>query len=223
MESSEHKTTNLESETSPNESNKYDFYLLIYNIQSKHNAGTLIRSASAFNCKKILVLGQNKKILKRFFGHQGTLKRMEFLFFDTIDDLKKFCRENKIFICGVEIGEQSVAINKQPFQGNTLFVLGNEGSGMNQKQKDLCDQLVYIPQYSNKTGSLNVAIAGSIIFHHFALWAGYKEADYTNEKYNVMKGGINTSNMGEDKDLFNQDNDHDQDNNSKEDNYVENN
>jgi len=39
----------------------------------------------------------------------------------------------------------------------------------------VCDSFVYIPQYTEKTASLNVAIAGSIIFHHFALWAGYKE------------------------------------------------
>ena len=167
--------------------NKYDFYLLIYNIQSKHNVGTLIRSASAFNCKKIIVLGKDKKVLKKFFGHQGTVKKMEFVFIETLDELKKFCKDNNIFICGVEIGGSSQPIHKQPFRGNTMFVLGNEGSGMNDKQKEMCDQLVYIPQYSSKTGSLNVAIAGSIIFHHFALWAEYKEAAFTNEKYDVSR------------------------------------
>lgn len=168
-----------------NENKIFDFYLLIYNIQSKHNVGTLIRSASAFNCKKVLVLGSNKKVLKKFFGSQGTVKKMDFVFFETIDAIRKFCKDNEIFICGVEIGESSVPINKQPFKGNTLFVLGNEGAGMNLKQKEMCDQLVYIPQYSNKTGSLNVAIAGSIIFHHFAVWAEYKEANFTDEKYDV--------------------------------------
>jgi tRNA G18 (ribose-2'-O)-methylase SpoU len=38
---------------------------------------------------------------------------------------------------------------------------------MNQKQKNLCENFVYIQQYSQKTGSLNVAIAASIIFYHF--------------------------------------------------------
>jgi len=32
----------------------------------------------------------------------------------------------------------------------------------------MCDHFVYIPQYTDKTASLNVAVAGSIIFHHFA-------------------------------------------------------
>jgi tRNA G18 (ribose-2'-O)-methylase SpoU len=178
----------VEKKSDENETeNKYDFYLLIYNIQSKHNVGTLVRSASAFNCKKIIVLGSNKKILKKFFGHQGTVKKMEFIFIETVDEVKKFCKENNIFICGVEIGEKSEPIQKQPFKGNTLFVLGNEGSGMNYKQKEMCDHIVYIPQYSSKTGSLNVAIAGSIIFHHFGVWAGYKEATFTDEKYDVTR------------------------------------
>jgi tRNA G18 (ribose-2'-O)-methylase SpoU len=170
-----------------NENKIFDFYLLIYNIQSKHNIGTLIRSASAFNCKKILVLGTNKKVLKKLFGNQGTVKKMEFTFFETLDEIKKFCKDNEIYICGVEIGEKSLPINSQPFKGNTMFVLGNEGAGMNIKQKEMCDHLVYIPQYSNKTGSLNVAIAGSIIFHHFAVWANYQEANFTNEKYDVLR------------------------------------
>jgi tRNA G18 (ribose-2'-O)-methylase SpoU len=179
------------------ESKNYDFYVLIYNISKKHNVGTLIRSASAFNVKKVLILGSDKKILKKFFGHQGTLKKTEFLFFDDIPSLKLFIKENEIHVCGIEIGENSKPVHSQPFKGNTLFVLGNEGVGMNQKQKDLCDSYVYIPHYSNKTGSLNVAIAASIVFHHFGVWAGYEEAEFTEEKYNVEEGhnpnNINTA------------------------------
>ena len=62
-------------------------------------------------------------------------------------------------------------------------MLGNEGSGLNQNQIDICDQFVYIAQYTDKTASLNVAIAGSIIFHHFGLWAGYKEHGRDGFKY----------------------------------------
>ena len=32
-----------------------------------------------------------------------------------------------------------------------------------------------------------MAIAGSIIFHHFALWAKYKEAGRTEQKFDVGK------------------------------------
>ena len=78
---------------------------------------------------------------------------------------------------------EAVPIHKHPFKGNTLFVLGNEGSGLNNNQIAICDHFVYIPQYTNKTASLNVAVAGSIIFHHFALWAGYKEHTIVGNKF----------------------------------------
>lgn len=65
-------------------------------------------------------------------------------------------------------------------------MLGNEGSGLNQNQIDICDHFVYIPQYTDKTASLNVAIAGSIIFHHFAIWAGYQEHSREGYKYETI-------------------------------------
>lgn len=49
--------------------------------------------------------------------------------------------------------------------------------------KEICDHLVYIPQYTNKTASLNVTVATSIVLQRFASWAEYKEAEVHGEKY----------------------------------------
>lgn len=85
-------------------------------------------------------------------------------FFNSIQEVKTHCSEQKIKICGIEIMPESRPIQEHPFQGDTLFLLGNEGSGLNSTQIAMCDHFVYIPQYTDKTASLNVAIAGSIIF-----------------------------------------------------------
>jgi tRNA G18 (ribose-2'-O)-methylase SpoU len=146
----------------------------------------LIRSANAFGVKQIFILGENKKILKKFFGSQGTVNKSDFLFFDDVTQLRIYCQEKSITIVGIEIGEGSKPIDVFEFKGDTLFVLGNEGQGMNTKQKELCkNSLVYIPQFSNKTASLNVACAGSIIFHYFAKWAKYDEMNIVDEKFEV--------------------------------------
>ncbi len=50
-----------------------------------------------------------------------------------------------------------------------------QGHGLTSKQISLCDSFVYIQQYGAGTASLNVAVAASIVLHHFALWAGYQE------------------------------------------------
>ena len=161
---------------------KYNFYILIYNIQKYRNIGTMIRSASAFNIKSVFICG-NKKILDKFYGNQHTTKRNEFIFFDNLETIKKYCKDNNISICGIEITDKSQPVHTKPFTGHTLFVFGNEGTGLSEKQKQLCDQFVYIEQYSYKTESLNVAVAASIVFHHFALFANYTPAVFSNEKF----------------------------------------
>ena len=107
--------------------------------------------------------------------------------FESLKDVKTYCTEQTIKICGVEIMEEARPVHEQPFTGDTCFMLGNEGSGLNQNQMAICDQFVYISQYTDKTASLNVAIAGSIIFHHFALWAKFPEAGRHGEKFDVEK------------------------------------
>lgn len=48
-----------------------------------------------------------------------------------------------------------------------------------------CSQLVYIPQYSSGTASLNVASAAAIVLHQFACWAKFPPAEIKGQKYIV--------------------------------------
>merc|ERR1711904_166648 len=54
---------------------------------------------------------------------------------------------------------------------------------MTPQQKAVCDFFVYIPQYTGATASLNVAVCGSIILHHFAIWANFSEQPREGEKF----------------------------------------
>ena len=155
------------------ENKKYNFSVLIFNIQSKHNVKSIINTSLSFNCDKILIIGKDKKVLQQFYSNEKNqlIINEKFLIFNDLEELKEYIKKNNIFVCGIEIGKDCIPIQKEPFKGDTLFVLGNEGMGLNQRQKELCDQYVFIEQYSNKTGSLNVSIAASIIFYHFFNWA----------------------------------------------------
>ena len=148
-------------------------YMLMFNVQKQKNFGNLVRSAAAFNVSEVFVVdGGSKKL--RTFGSQGTHTKTNFRYFDGLKDVKEFCTSNKIAVCGIEIMKESQPIHTHPFRGPTLFALGNEGSGLNKNQIAICDHFVYIEQYTDKTASLNVAIAGSIVFHHFGIWAKYR-------------------------------------------------
>lgn len=61
----------------------------------------------------------------------------------------------------------------------------SQGAGLSEKQISHCDSLIYIPQHGPGTASLNVAVAASIVLHHFAIWAGMPERERTGPKYNV--------------------------------------
>ena len=120
-----------------NKINKYNFSVLIYNIQSKHNVKSIINTALSFDCDKILIIGKDKKVLHNYYSNeknQSTIQE-KFIIFSNLDELKEYIAKNKIFVCGIEIGKNCIPVQKEPFKGNTLFVLGNEGMGLYQNKK----------------------------------------------------------------------------------------
>ena len=56
--------------------------------------------------------------------------------------------------------------------------------------------LVYIPQHGPGTASLNVAVAASIVLHHFATWAAYPERSRTHAKFDVGERPLRTARRG---------------------------
>lgn len=106
--------------------------MLMFNISKAKNFGTIVRSAAAFNLEEIfLVEPPGKKNKINAFGSQGTATKMPTRFFNHVNEVKAYCVEQNIKICGIEIMPGSRPIQEHPFQGNTLFMLGNEGSGLN--------------------------------------------------------------------------------------------
>jgi len=71
-----------------------------------------------------------------------------------------------------------------------------QGTGLSEAQAKLCDSFVYIQQYGAGTASLNVSVAGSIVLHHFALWADYPERSRHGEKYDVGERPVRRASRG---------------------------
>lgn len=165
---------------------QYRCYLIAYNVSKKHNIGTILRCATAFNVTSVCLVGSRQF---NSFGSHGSDAHVHMLHFESLDVC---CQELKSQhgvseILGIEIDDSAVAVQSHPFIGHTAFMLGNEGQGLNEKQMRLCDRFVYIPQHGVGTASLNVAVATSIVLHHFALWAGYPERSRTGQKYDVAE------------------------------------
>lgn len=91
--------------------------------------------------------------------------------FQKWEECVAFLRENQIRLLGVEIDDTA-----QPIEAyldspmDTAFLMGNEGSGLHEKQAKSCDAFVRIPQYGSGTASLNVYVAASIVLHRYHEW-----------------------------------------------------
>lgn len=143
-----------------------DRFLLLDNVQDPGNLGTIIRSAKAFNIDTIILSKDtvdlyNPKVVR---STQGIMFHINIIYADleeVINDLKK--KSIKIFGTDVESGMTPCSIpstDKEKF----ALVMGNEGNGVKDSIKSLCDENLYI-KMNNEVESLNVAVATSIILY----------------------------------------------------------
>lgn len=140
-----------------------EFVLLVFNIQSNTNIGQLIRTANAFGVKEICVVGRKK--FSRY-GNQQTSSKTHFRHFYHIDEAIDHYLANEYNLVGIEITSESKSINQVEFSRDTVFILGNEGSGIQEDILLRCDYCVYIPQFGSGA-SINVNTASGIVFNAF--------------------------------------------------------
>jgi tRNA(Leu) C34 or U34 (ribose-2'-O)-methylase TrmL len=183
-------------------------YLVLSNLQSGSNIGSICRNALAFNVSEVIVVGQRGFRDKMRQADRGAKMRLNFVHFQTLPEaiaylnpppVDKLTQPNpapnptlsgvidsegvdtnaersavastshdrpRCLIYGVEIMPDAIPITKLPFDRtcSTAFIFGNEGGGLSQKQRDVCDHFVYIPQYADGgMASINVACASAII------------------------------------------------------------
>ncbi|PNW83678.1 hypothetical protein CHLRE_05g238950v5 [Chlamydomonas reinhardtii] len=169
-------------------------YIITHSVSKRHNIGTIVRSATAFGVKEVCLVGSRQF---NTFGSHGSDAHVAFRHFDTLAKCVQHLKEVEgCRVLGVEICEGALPVQEHPFTGPTAFLLGNEGQGMTDRQMALCDGFVYIPQHGAGTASLNVAVAASIVLHHFAIWAAYPERQREGYKFVVAEKPQRTTARG---------------------------
>eukprot|EP00560_Eucampia_antarctica_P002857 CAMPEP_0197836828 /NCGR_PEP_ID=MMETSP1437-20131217/30171_1 /TAXON_ID=49252 ORGANISM="Eucampia antarctica, Strain CCMP1452" /NCGR_SAMPLE_ID=MMETSP1437 /ASSEMBLY_ACC=CAM_ASM_001096 /LENGTH=116 /DNA_ID=CAMNT_0043443323 /DNA_START=129 /DNA_END=479 /DNA_ORIENTATION=+ len=82
------------------------------------------------------------------------------------------------------------------WHGGAAFVMGNEGNGLSEKQREICDEFLFIPQTrggrsdggGGGSASLNVACAATVVLQAYCLWADYPDAGMAGEKFLALPG-----------------------------------
>lgn len=145
---------------------KLPLVVVLDNIRSLHNIGSVFRTSDAFRVAIIYLCGitatpPHAEIHKTALGAEDTVDWKYFN--DTLDAVKEL-RDNGFDIFSVEQVEGSVMLeNFVPEKGRKYAViLGNEVKGVRQDVVDASDGCIEIPQYGTKH-SLNVSVTSGIV------------------------------------------------------------
>ena len=137
--------------------------VILDDVQDPGNVGTLIRTAYAFNFDTVVLSPNSANIYndKVIRASQGMVFHLNIITEDIKNIIPKLKNKGfKIYstLMNGTIGPEE--INDEKF----AFILGNEGSGIREEIKKMCDSSIKIPINKN-CESLNVAITGAIIMY----------------------------------------------------------
>lgn len=146
---------------------KLPLRLLLDNIRSRYNVGSLLRSADAFRVEKVYLSGYTPAPPHPEI-HRSALGAEESVDWEACPDplpLVEELRRTGWKVISLEHTTQSISLWEMEWLPPPwLLILGNELTGVQDALLAQSDMIVEIPQFGTKH-SLNVAVAGGIILH----------------------------------------------------------
>jgi tRNA G18 (ribose-2'-O)-methylase SpoU len=145
-------------------SQKISLVVVLENVRSAYNVGSVFRTADAFLIEAVYLTGYtakppHKEIKKTALGAEETVHWKHFTNAGVaIQELKRV--GYKVF--AIEQVVDSISLEKTSVPGKTALIFGNEVSGIEQSTIALCDGSIEIPQLGMKH-SLNIATAAGVV------------------------------------------------------------
>jgi 23S rRNA (guanosine2251-2'-O)-methyltransferase len=147
---------------------KFPIIIVLDNVRSGLNVGSIFRSADAFNIEKIICCGitptpPNREVLKSALGSTETV---EWDYDESTYIAVQRLRAEGVSCFSLEQAENSVLLHEfsPATDARYAFVLGNEVDGVDQEVINASDGALEIAQYGTKH-SLNVAVCGGVLMH----------------------------------------------------------
>jgi tRNA G18 (ribose-2'-O)-methylase SpoU len=144
---------------------KIGLTVVMDNIRSLHNVGSVFRTCDAFRVEQLFLCGitavpPSAEIHKTALGAEDSV---EWRYFESTLDAVDVLIRDGYFVAAVEQAENSVTPEELRWTGGKLAVVfGNEVKGVGQAVIDRCGACIEIPQYGTKH-SLNVSVAAGIV------------------------------------------------------------
>lgn len=146
---------------------KLPVVVVLDNIRSLSNVGSVFRSADAFRIGELYLCGitacpPHREIHKTALGADETVA---WRYFETTEEACHELKSRGYKLFAVEQVEDSVMLQDFKAEPLSAFILGNEVDGVGDVALQCCDGAVEIPQGGTKH-SLNVSVCSGIIMWH---------------------------------------------------------
>ncbi len=140
--------------------------IVLDNVRSLNNVGSVFRTADAFLVESVYLCGitgcpPNKEIQKTALG---STESVSWKYFPTTLEAVNDLKENNFNVYAIEQAESAIMLNNfMPSKRQKLAVIfGNEVKGVQQEVIDECTDVIEIPQVGTKH-SLNIAVSVGIV------------------------------------------------------------
>lgn len=145
---------------------KSPIIIVLDNIRSLNNIGSVFRTSDAFLIEKIYLCGitaqpPHNDIRKTALGSTETV---DWEYQEHTQDVIENLKANNVTICSIEQAEDATMLNDFTPHKNTkyAFVFGNEVKGVLQEVVDRSDVVIEIPQFGTKH-SLNISVSAGVV------------------------------------------------------------
>lgn len=146
------------------ENNKKELWLAIDEITDPQNLGSMLRSAACLGFNTVL-LPQRRSVGITPTVHKvasGALEMIRIVEVPNLTTALLDLKDEGFWIYGADMGGKSIA--KTDYAYPAVLIIGSEATGLREKTKEHCDEVVSIPQEGG-VSSLNAAAAAAIIMY----------------------------------------------------------
>jgi 23S rRNA (guanosine2251-2'-O)-methyltransferase len=142
--------------------------VLLDELQDPHNVGAIIRSAAAFGASAVLLPEHNQSpvtgaVIK---ASAGMAFRIPLVKIGNVNQTIRLLKEQQFWVYGLAMNGET-KLKDAAFDTPTLFVVGNESTGIREKTLELCDVKLSIPM-DPRCESLNAAAAASVVLYEWS-------------------------------------------------------
>lgn len=149
---------------------KKEIYLILHNIRSEFNVGSIFRTADAVGVKKIFLTGYSPSPVDRF-GREakgiskvalGAEKNINWEKKSDIIHLISKLKANGFYVISVEQSKKAFDYKKIKIPNKSVFIFGNEVNGLSAKILEQSNAITEI-QMKGKKESLNVSVSAGVV------------------------------------------------------------